>query len=97
MGIVRLEIQIIKGKATVIGRMNFLGMVTILGMVSVIGMVVLRMVNVLVMMRAAIWTSLFKELYLMLISKIWDTQTNTTVNGSSGPGRGKSWTNVTFF
>ena len=66
-----LEIQIIKGKAKA-----FLGMVTILGMVAALVMAVLRMVNVLVMLRAAIWTLLFKELYLTLISKIWNRQTN---------------------
>ena len=60
--VIVLETQIIKGKATFIRRMTFLGMVTIQGMVAVLGMAVLRMVNVLVMLRAASWTSLFKEL-----------------------------------
>ena len=44
-----LEITIIKGMETVIGRMTVLGMVTILGMVAVLGMdLVLRVLNVLV-------------------------------------------------
>ena len=72
-----IVLEIIKGKATVIGRMTFLGMVTILGMV------VLRMVNVLMMARAAIWTLLFKELYLIFISKIRDRQTNNRQTDST--------------
>ena len=60
--VIVLEMQIIKGKETVIGRMTFLGMVV----VADIGMgLVLRRVNVLVMVRAAIWTLWFKELYLI--------------------------------
>ena len=73
--VIVLEMEIFKGKATVIGRMTFLGKVTILGRVVVadIGMgLVLRMVIVLVMVRTAIWTLWFKEIYLMCISKIWD-------------------------
>ena len=45
-----LEMEIIKGRATVIGRMTVLGMLTILGMVAVLqSVLILRMVNVLVM------------------------------------------------
>ena len=76
MGIV-LEIQIMKGKATVSWRMTFWGMATNLGMVALLGMAVLRMVNDLVMARAATLT-------LWLRNFIWcsylefgtDTQTD---------------------
>ena len=45
--------------------------------VADIGMgLVLRMVNVLVMVRAVSWTPWFNELYLMFISKVWDRQTD---------------------
>ena len=57
-----LEMVIIKGRATVIGRMTVLEMVTILGMVGFFGKVlVLRMVNVLVMVRMLFGSYCVKE------------------------------------
>ena len=72
-----LKMIIIKGTVAVIRMMTIKGMVTILGMVAVLVTgLVLRMLNTLVMVRAAIWTPRLNEVYLMFISKIWDRQTD---------------------
>ena len=79
--VIVLEIEIIKGKETVIWRMTFLGMATIIGMVSVLGIaLVLRIGNFLVMVRAVSWTQWFNELYVHKKNLgQTDKQTDTTV------------------